>query len=406
MRKSLRMGARRKGDPLPTLGDLRKGLPKSDKGVGKELTDFRVCNYDESDEQLIEFIKSIGKTKPDQGFYTVNHLQFVFPEPTVAGNLMVFNECYKGGIMIHRCTPDEDRIVVRALDPVTFAPIVVNGHDVKTGEIVRCDDKPIYSYHSDKYGTVQVGCSPVVRMKVMLRGQGRIGTWDVLSTSGIDGEHLTQQLETFYSAFSQNPILRDNGLRGIPFILHRMPPQDVPYYDDGGARKTGKHSFISIEIAPDFGGLFMESTIRYALQAVKPAEALPAPTGPQWDETDNDELLNAAEGGVKAEIVEGATGASPESVSAPKQTVLDPDYRATEAIARRAASVKFNGMTYAEWHNKADEFCNAHPNWTKGNKPDLQHVLVSAARAGFDEVNGTNVETVFAAIVAAHEAKA
>ncbi len=300
-RKPLRMGARRRGDPLPTLGDLRKGAPKGEKGVGHELQDFRICNFDETDAQLVEFIHSIGKsTSGPWPFYTVNHLQFVFPEATVADNLLVFNECYKGGIMIHRCTPDEDRIVLRALDPVTYRPIVINGRDVKTGEIVHCDDKPIYSYHSEKYGEVQVGCSPVVRMKIMLRGQGRIGTWDVLSTSGIDGEHLQLQLETFYNSFASNPILRDNGLRGIPFILHRMPQQDVPYYDDAGARKTSKHSFISIEIAPDFGALFMESTVRFALQAVEtPQIAAPASAGPKWeDETGGEEILDQASGGV------------------------------------------------------------------------------------------------------------
>jgi hypothetical protein len=297
------MGARRRGDPLPTLGDLRKGYPKeiNDKGqsnVGRELSDFRICNYDETDEQLVEFIKTIGTlNKNGQQFYTANHLQFVFPEPTVAGNLMVFNECYKGGILIHRCTPDEDRIVVRALDPQTFAPIVVNGRDVRTGDVVHCDDRPLYTYQG-KNGIVHVGCSPVVRMKVMLRGQGRIGTWDVLSTSGIDGEHLQLQLETFYSAFSSNPILKDNGLRGIPFVLHRMPPQDVPYYGDDGARHTSKHSFISIEIAPDFGGLFMESTIRFSLEAIAP-KLIEAPSaGPKWEEETSDEILDQAAGGV------------------------------------------------------------------------------------------------------------
>ena len=297
-RKPLRMGARRRGDPLPTLGDLRKGSPKGQNGMGRELQDFRICNYDESDAQLLDFIKAIAQeNKNGQTFYTVNHIQFVFPEPTVIGNLMVYNECYKGGIMVHRCTADEDRLVVRALDPVTYKPIVVNGHNTETGEIVHCDDKPIYTYQS-KRGEVEVGCSPVVRMKVMLRGQGRIGTWDVLSTSGIDGEHLQLQLETFYSAFSQNPILKDNGLRGIPFILHRQPPQDVPYYDDSGARKTGKHSFISIEIAPDFGSLFMESTVRFALEAVSPKMIVhPQAAGPKWEDDSNDELLDQAEGG-------------------------------------------------------------------------------------------------------------
>jgi len=309
-RKALRMGARRRGDPFQTLGDLRKGAPKIERigddgkpytaGMGRELDDFRLCNYDESDEQLIGFVKSIGTPDKDKrGFYTVNHIPFVFPYATVNENLIVYNECYKGGIMIHRCTPDEDRLVVRALDPVTFAPVVIDGRDVKTGEIVRCNDKPIYSY-TGKKGVTEVYCSPVIRMKVMLRGQGRIATWDVLSTSGIDGEHLQQQLETFYTAFASNPVLRDNGLRGIPFILHRTPPQEIPYYDDNGKRHTSKHSLISIEIAPDFGALFMESSVRYALQAVEPMKALKqGDNGVQWQ--DNDDLLDQSSGGVIVE---------------------------------------------------------------------------------------------------------
>ena len=295
MRKPLRMGARRRGNPLPTLGDLRKGPPKGEGTAHlKELTDFRLCNYDEDDAQLMAFIKSIGTLVPakPKPYYVANHLGFVFPEATVRDNLMVSNECYKGDICIHRCTPDEDRIVLKALDPHTLRQVVINGRHVDTGEIVRCDDKPIYSY-TGKNGVVEVGCSPVVRMKIMLRGQGRVATWDVLSSSGWDGESLQLKLETFYDAFSANHLL--NGLRGIPFILHRMPPVDVPYYDDSGERRKSKHSYISIEIAPDFGALYMESAVRYALEAVDVKQIAPPAVE---DDREDDTILDQSDGGV------------------------------------------------------------------------------------------------------------
>ncbi len=356
-RRPLRMGERRRGDPLPTLGDLRKGAPKgSGKAiVGAELNDFRICNYNEADEQLMTFIQSIGtfvQAEP-QGYYIANHIGFVFPERTVAENLMVYNECYRGKILIHRCMPDESRLIVRALDPKTLRPIVVNGRHVETGEPVFCDDKPIYSYARKDGTREEVCCSPAVRMKVMLRGQGRVATWDVLSTSGIDGEHLQDQLETFYDGFSASPILGKNGLRGIPFVLHRLPPVDVPFYDANGTRMISKHSFISIEIAPDFGSLYMESTVRYALEAVEPKQIVaPVSEAALGDEIDDEEALDQISGGV-----ETLSSAAPEP-EAPAEKTSASDDPATDWKAlyeglgltrsKYKAALEFKGGSFEE----------------------------------------------------------
>lgn len=77
-----------------------------------------------------------------------------------------------------------------------------------------------------------------------------------------------------------------------------------------------------------------------------------------------------------------------------------------ERKAFRIASVKFNGMTADQWHALADKFAADNPNWQKNGKPDMQHILVSAGKAGYADITSENIDEVFAAIVAAHEGKA
>lgn len=85
----------------------------------------------------------------------------------------------------------------------------------------------------------------------------------------------------------------------------------------------------------------------------------------------------------------------------------EPEPKAEAPGKFRMAHPVFNGMTIDQWHSKADKFCSEHVNWQrKDGRPDLNHVLASAGQAGFETITGTNIDAVFAAIVAAHEAKA
>jgi hypothetical protein len=370
-RRPMRRGARRRGDPLPTLGDLRKGAPKSG-GVymGRELQDFRICNYDMQTDTpeartLRAFVEAISReVKPKEGeaYRVCNHLEFVFAYPGVRENLVVFNECYKGGLMVHRCTADEDAVIVRALDPISLKPIIVDGHDVETGEVVHCDGKPIYSYTSKNGDEVQVGCSPVVRLKVMLVGQGQIGTWDVLSTSGIDGDHLLTQLEHFYDTFANSgfPGFKENGLKAIPFVLHRLPPVEVAYYDASDQRKTSKHSFIDVTLSPRFGALYMEAATRMVIGTVEPPKQITAgkavallEAGDSDDE--NDELLDVASGGAREPSEEGVFGPSDnaEVVDGTPEAAARPNTDDTAEKVKATWQAAFEGLGLSKSRMKA-----------------------------------------------------
>ena len=93
----------------------------------------------------------------------------------------------------------------------------------------------------------------------------------------------------------------------------------------------------------------------------------------------------------------------PEQIPEPKPT---PKASTPNPVKVKIATVKFNGMSYDNWHERALEFAKQHTNWQKNGAADMNHILASAAHAGYAEITGANVDAVFSAIVAAHEAKA
>lgn len=73
----------------------------------------------------------------------------------------------------------------------------------------------------------------------------------------------------------------------------------------------------------------------------------------------------------------------------------------------RMAKVKFNGMTPTAWHELCATFSAAHTNWQldDSGQPNMNHILASAGKAGFEFITAENVMEMFAAIVARHAAK-
>src|SRR5512141_1184913 len=189
-------GPRQIGNPLPVLADIRKGAPKQEyvdgqtgqarSTVGKDLEWFRFAKFDADDADLSAFIESFG---PEP-----NDLQFVFPFPDVEENFTFFNEAYRNKLMVHRCTTT-DGLILSEINPTNFAKVIKQGLSIDTGEPVycQCPDQPLYLDNKGR----PVYCSPVVRMKIMLPGQGRVGVFQVLSSSAYDGIRLSAQLAMF-----------------------------------------------------------------------------------------------------------------------------------------------------------------------------------------------------------------
>jgi hypothetical protein len=95
-----------------------------------------------------------------------------------------------------------------------------------------------------------------------------------------------------------------------------------------------------------------------------------------------------------------------ESVAVTEQMpVPEPPAPVKSRPSFKKASVKFNGMTPEDWHGKIDAFAAQHQNWQKAGRTDPDHILISAAHAGYECVTGENIDQVLADIVMAHEKK-
>jgi hypothetical protein len=124
-----------------------------------------------------------------------------------------------------------------------------------------------------------------------------------------------------------------------------------------------------------------------------------------------EEINGDIDHGQKWDVV--TSGADDEETTPPYadevvSTVPQPEPEApSERKSYRMAHVKFNGMSTADWHERATSFAESNPNWLlKGTRqPDMNHILASAGHAGYEYITGDNVAQMFADIVAAHAAK-
>ena len=287
-----------KGAPREEIVDAQTGKPSY--RIGKDLTYFRL-EYNENDEAMRDFIQRYG---PEP-----NHIRCVLPFPDPSRNLMLVNECYRGGVMVHRCSPDPDNpIVLSALDPQTWRRVVVNSKSVETGEPVYCTGEPIYATKNNVYH-----CGPITRLNIIPRGTPRFGKAVVLSTSQIDGEMLTLQLETLLADIERDPRLRSNGLWGVPLVLHRGP-RKVTWYNPEGKRVTTEPSLLWLEPDPQWGAAWAEHMIETSVLMLS-GGALPEPV------SDDPDLLGHAVGAAVAEAEQEA--AEPEPGAAAHPLMLD-----------------------------------------------------------------------------------
>lgn len=153
--------------------------------------------------------------------------------------------------------------------------------------------------------------------------------------------------------------------------------------------------------------------------------------GPEWDVIEKETLTGAplqeqlaknrlALHGDDSDLVTGykpifepiaITPADPEEIAAfgptpaAKAEAPEPVVQPKAFKQFKIASVKFDGMTPAQWHALADKFAADNPNWQKAGKTDMQHILISAGNAGYADITADNIDKVFSAILEAHKAK-
>lgn len=372
-----------RGMSFPEIGSIRKGGAKdpAKNQPGKDLTYFRI-DIDAEEEKrhgtLTKFVALYGETPAA--------ITIILPFDEIDRVWDAWREKYVAGTMIHRCDGEN---VKYAINPSTGERVVVNGLRVDNGQ-----PQPCQIQHLPKPQC----CIPVGRLKVIIPALNRLAYFVAHTTSIHDIINISEQLEAIRG-------LNGGHIAGVPLVLKRTPHAiSTPSGENGKRARRVKH-LISIEADPTWVEqkvLALHSAAMPQLTTHKPLELTSA--GPDLAELE--ELEDEAEEELTGEFAEPE---APDETDAPLSDVPkpEPEHKAEAPKKQfKRASLKFNGMTIEQWHLQADLFATHNPHWQKNGQTDLDHITISAGYAGFEYISGDNIDAVFAAIVAAHEAKA
>lgn len=204
------------------IGQLRKGAPKPEKGnqPGVDLTYFRATFNEEEDRAAAMFREAYGDEPRE--------VNIRLPFNEVGENFDAWCEAWIAGGLVHRC---DGETVQYEIDPDTGEVVVLDGCDLKTGQLVKCD-------HS-------AGCKPAGRLKVIVPELRRLAFMTVLTTSVWDILNISRQLEG---------IRHVNGgkLQGVPLVLKRRPRKISTPGGKNGKRVRYEKWLLSIEAHPDW----------------------------------------------------------------------------------------------------------------------------------------------------------
>jgi len=178
---------------FPDIGELRKGGPKTERGIGEELDHWRFTS--DRPEIVQSFIAAYGEEP--------RLLHVYLPYATVDENFEAWQEEYGSSGLMHRCD-GEMMVRWRGADgkmhddpkPCPYA----------SGEKTRKDDKD--------------GCVPTGRLHLILPElvrAGYVGYVTLLTGAVNDIASITASLKDAAERRKGNP----NGLRGIEWTLRR-----------------------------------------------------------------------------------------------------------------------------------------------------------------------------------------
>lgn len=212
---------------FPSIGVIRKGAPKDERGrLGKDLTYFRT-EFDEQETATAQIFKNKYGSEPRE-------INILLPFDEIDRCWDAWIEAYTAGRMVARS------------DGEKFIYLI----DTKTGEMLVKDGQPNKPYKPGPVGTYTDGkgkeqpieCKPVGRLKVVIPELQRLAYMTVMTTSVHDIGNISAQLEALKTV--------NNGrLAGIPMVLRRRPKKiSTPKPDGTRARYT--KWMLSIEADP------------------------------------------------------------------------------------------------------------------------------------------------------------
>ncbi len=218
----------------PEVGVIRKGekRPEGGKGIGKDLSYFRMDTQDASVQKLWN---ELYPKEPRELIITL-------PHRTVEENFSAWKEEWIASGLAHRC---DGQFMVQQRD--------------KKGEMVMFSDgdrKPCPG-----------GCSIAGRLSVILPQMRRLSTVMVATSSKWDIINLTENLNALYDI--------KQSLMGIPIILRRVL-KSISTPRGNGKRARQKSWLLQLEAAPGYVAAELEYRAHEALPRVHlPAIAAP-----------------------------------------------------------------------------------------------------------------------------------
>lgn len=243
---------------FPQLGELRKGGPKPERGIGKDLKYFRFTAQPGEAEVAKRFHEVYG-SEPTE-------IDCWLPYPGTDECFEAWLEEWVAGGLVHRCDGDT-MVLVRTKD----------GRIHQTEQ--PCPDRELPPREKR--------CRQVARLKLVIPALGRLGYVTALTTSVYDIIHLTEQLRAVEGAAQ----FIGGDLRGIPFLLKRSPRRVSTPGENGKPARREKW-LLSIEAHPDWAAELIKRVQRVALAPSAERLALEAPVSAvePADETQDDEI--------------------------------------------------------------------------------------------------------------------
>ena len=231
---------------FPSLGILRKGAPKTEANKpGRDLQFFRFSNPSRPELEVL-FRELYGEQPAELHVY--------LPGRTLNDNYSYYMEEWVAGGLQHRC-------------------------DGETCNIWLGEDK---HYHRESK-PCPGGCKPVGRLSLILPElwkAGHVGYVTMETHSLHDIMNIQAALMATFDSRGDNPL----GLRGIEFVLRRMPEEiSVPGFgQNAGKRQHVEKWLVRLEPAQDWVLLQLASA-RAQTMMLEPGEVVDAETGEVLD---------------------------------------------------------------------------------------------------------------------------
>lgn len=324
------IGNKKQAIKFPQIGQIRKGLPKTERAPGRDLKDrFRVMfepgvDNDASRERFIQAYRERGLEIID-GNIVVPELTVMFPFPAVEQVWESWYEAYTAGRMVARA--DESHFI-RWIDTNNGEIKVNNGEPYtpfEPGMIVG-------AYTNRKTGKREhISAKASGRLTVVLPELARLAHHTVMTTSIYDVVKILEQLEAL--SFIMRFIPQANGLAGIPLTMRRRLT-DVTWTQADGSAKRVKHGLIYIEAEPGWVEQMLRRMHEMALPAGDIGKVLlPAGDEVELDIRPEDQAQAAAEADagdgyedpdefIDAEVTDVTGDEQPGDASTPPSTIV------------------------------------------------------------------------------------